>query len=242
MDNIEIQKMATSEDDHWWFKNLREIVISQQRSDSLDQQRILDAGCGSGGMLVQLRKNFPNAELHGIDISKISCDWAKRKSNASILHGSVESLPYPNNYFHTVVCLDVLEYDVSVSVVLGELTRVLASNGTLIINVPAYPWLYSYHDIAVGQARRFNKSELNSLLKNISAIVIFQSYWNSLLLPFMIIKRKLFKHQAESDVSNLPKWVNNILYNILGIDRICIRNGIPLIFGSSILTILKKTK
>jgi ubiquinone/menaquinone biosynthesis C-methylase UbiE len=240
MDNTELQKMATFEDEHWWFKSLREIVISQLRSSSLNPQRILDAGCGSGGMLLQLNKNFPNAELHGIDISETACDWAKSKSNASILRGSVESLPYPNNFFQAVVCLDVLEYDVSASIVLGELTRVLASDGILIINVPAYAWLYSYHDIAVGQVRRFNKTELNRLYESSSVIIRFQSYWNSLLLPFMIIKRKLFKHQAESDVSELPNWLNNIIYKLLGFDRICIRNGIPLKFGGSILTTLKR--
>jgi len=240
MDPQEVRRMGEIEDQLWWFKTLRNLVVSQLTQNVTQPLRILDAGCGTGGMLHVLSKQFPNADLYGIDLSPEACEIAATKSSANIHQGTVESLPYPDNHFDVVVCLDVLEYDVSPAQVLSEIQRVLSANGILILNVPAFSWMYSYHDIAVGQIRRFNRKDLNDLLKQTTLKLNFQSYWNTILFPLMVFKRKMMKQSSHSDVEPIPNWINSALLTLLTIESFFLNRKIPLPFGGSLITTLRK--
>ncbi len=240
MDVLEIKRMGETEDQLWWFQTLRKLVVNQIGNDSPGHFRILDAGCGTGGMLQVFNREFPRSELYGIDLSPDACEIARMKSSATVVQGSVESLPYPDNHFQAVVCLDVLEYDVDPQKILLELERVLCPDGVLVVNVPAYSWMYSYHDIAVGQIRRFDRNDLNALFKATNLTLQFQSYWNTILFPVMVLKRKVLKQNDHSDVEPIPDWINTLLLNLLSLERFFVNRKIPLPFGGSLITTLTK--
>lgn len=238
MNHAEIIKMGALEDDHWWFTSLRKIVLNLLQEPS--SPTILDAGCGTGALLKLIENTNPESKLFGIDLSTICCSIAQNKSKAQILVGSIEKLPFPDNKFDIVICLDVLEYFSDPRTAISELVRVLKKDGTLVINVPAFNWLYSYHDIAVGQQRRFNKGELNGLLTRKDLKIKFQTYWNFFLFPIMILKRKLTRNSTQSDVSEMPSFLNTLFKRILNIEINFINRKISFPFGGSLLTIITK--
>ena len=59
--------------------------------------RILDVGCGSGLMMEELRRVFPNAEVVGVDRDAVMCSIAKA------LRGDAKKLPFKSGVFDLVV-------------------------------------------------------------------------------------------------------------------------------------------
>src|SRR5213075_1256134 len=99
--------MRAVEDRYWWYQALRQHV-----ADSIElgaaKLSVLDAGCGSGGMLAALRKKFPHAELTGIDESEHAIELCRaRNMGARLFRAGVHDLPFPADAFDIVLSLDV---------------------------------------------------------------------------------------------------------------------------------------
>jgi ubiquinone/menaquinone biosynthesis C-methylase UbiE len=98
---------------------------------------LLDAGCGTGFFLkyVKERSHFkpfgmePNEELRKI---------AKINTRSSIVNGTLDKMPYKDNFFDVVTCLDVLEHSIRLNKNVSELKRVLKPGGLLLLQVPNY--------------------------------------------------------------------------------------------------------
>ena len=60
---------------------------------------------------------------------------------------------------------------------------------SLVLNLPAYRWLFSAHDLAVDNVRRFGAAEVRALLRAAGFVDISIAYWNSLLFPLMVARR-----------------------------------------------------
>ena len=72
-------------------------------------KRLLDVGCGEGSLAVAARHLFQ--ELHGVDITLSAVERAR--SAGIVAHQvnlNLRPLPYPDDYFDTVVTLDVIEH------------------------------------------------------------------------------------------------------------------------------------
>ena len=66
--------------------------------------------------------------------------------------------------FDGVVTADVICQVENPAVAVAELFRVLRPGGVVVINLPAYMWMWSYHDDAVQSKHRYTRAELRSLL------------------------------------------------------------------------------
>jgi ubiquinone/menaquinone biosynthesis C-methylase UbiE len=104
------------------------------------QIQILDAACGTGRTLKMLRGTFPEASLHGVDLSPAYLGKAQQLIAADrplvqLAQGNVESLPYRDNYFHGVTCV-FLFHELPGPVrqnVINECFRVTQPGGTFVI-------------------------------------------------------------------------------------------------------------
>jgi SAM-dependent methyltransferase len=102
---------------------------------------------------------------------------------------------------------------------LAELGRVLRHGGRLVINMPAYMWLASAHDRQVHNARRHTARQLRSLLLAAGFHRLRVGYWNSLLLPLMIVQRKLsLRNAGASDVASFPPRLDAMLHAMTEIE------------------------
>jgi len=138
--------------------------------------------------------------------------------------------------------LDVLYHrGVDVPKAIGEFNRVLKKNGFLYIQEPAYQWLFSRHDRTIETQRRFDKSNLESLLKKSQFKVLQCSYYNMLLLPLIIFKRlrDRFTLGTQSDVYNLPPFFNSIMFKVMNFESEILKK-LNLPFGLSIIVLCQK--
>jgi len=243
MRSVEYEYLNKLEDSMWWFKGLRGNVVEILSQRIGGRFSLLDAGCGTGGMLHTLAERFTDAMLYGIDISVHACELCRGKSAATIQCGSVTSLPYKDRFLDVVTSLDVLEYD-SVNMVnaLQEFRRCLKNNGLLLLNLPAYQWMISYHDLAVGQARRFTLRGLERELTKYGFNIIYGTYWNTIAFPLMVLRRKLFvRKDGGSDVKQFPAFIEWMFLRAMRVERAIIKNKWQLPFGGSVLVLAERT-
>lgn len=93
---------------------------------------VLDVGCGGGFSCEFLAHR--GATVSGIDRSQQCILTAKAHAEQNGLsidyqHGFAENLPYPENSFDVVVCVDVLEHVADVQQTVLEIHRVLKAGG-----------------------------------------------------------------------------------------------------------------
>lgn len=242
MESPQYKVMFEVEDTHFWYKGMR--LISQSILKTYITSRnnkVLDAGCGTGGNFNSL-KQF--GTVIGIDLSDIAIRLAKEKGITNIKKGSVNNIPFPTNSFDLITCFDVLGHkQVYENKALSEIYRVLKPEGFLLLRVAAYDWLFGNHDIHVQSSRRYTKRRLTKLLLNKKFIPIKKTYANTILFPFIAIKRLIANilniKSQNSDVVSIGKFWNRILYLSFLIENFIIK-FINLPFGSSIIILARK--
>lgn len=98
----------------------------------------LDAGCGSG---MNLRHLPPGSS--GIDINPRQIAIVMdRLPEMHLRVGEVESLPFADSSFATVLCTEVIEHLPSERDAITEIVRVLQPRGVAIFTVPTRSWLW----------------------------------------------------------------------------------------------------
>ena len=148
---------------------------------------ILDAGCGTGGLLARLAASYPERAVFGLDLDPQACTRAAVKSARPVCAGSVNELPFADGAFAAIFSADVLCHEgVDERRALRQFHRCLAEDGWLILNLPAYRWMLSRHDAAVRNVRRYTASGPSPLLQAVGFRPVYMSYWNALLFPLMV--------------------------------------------------------
>ena len=97
--------------------------------------RIIDVGCGTGLVGVELEKGgFSNFD--GIDISQEMIDIAKQRGYAQLFIGSLNvSLPCENNEYDAALCVGVFTHGHVCSNRLDELVRIVKPGGIVCFTV-----------------------------------------------------------------------------------------------------------
>jgi ubiquinone/menaquinone biosynthesis C-methylase UbiE len=116
------------------------IQVSKLVSLEKDPTFILDAGCGTGNMSVEIENQAQGdrAVVIGIDSSPAMLARAKSKPTRTSfrLANLDERLPFSDGYFNAIVCVNVIYAVPNPSRTIGELLRVLDDGGTLVVTSP----------------------------------------------------------------------------------------------------------
>lgn len=237
--------MRAVEDDLWWYQALRAHVLHSIPT-ALPNFELLDAGCGTGGMLARIRQHLPQARLTGIDLSESALELTRqRQTGAELIRASTNDLPFADAAFDIVLLLDVLAFrGVNEERALRELHRVLRAGGSLIINLPAFDFLRGSHDAAVNQDRRYTRPRLASLLQDAGFATARLNYWNMSLLPAIAAVRWASRARAHhpdvrSDLVPLPGPLNSLLRSLAGLE-LAVSRHMALPFGTSLFAVACK--
>ena len=97
--------------------------------------KILDVGCGEGGLLWAAQRH--GLEPHGCDLSPGAATLARQLIGDKSIHlGTVEQLPYGPGTFDCVLALEVLEHLPAPRPFLERLAWLLKPGGLLLLTIP----------------------------------------------------------------------------------------------------------
>jgi SAM-dependent methyltransferase len=219
MEAGEYMLMDAAEGSMWWYRALHARLLQELLPI---RGQVLDAGCGTGGFLALLRSRRQDLKTIGLEWNANAALRACEKSGCPVVRGDVNLLPFASASFDAVVSADVLYHQaVQPPRALQEFFRVLRPGGLLVTNMPAYEWLRSAHDRRVLTARRVTRRGFATMLTNAGFAQVRAYCWNSLLLPLMILRRKLTARDpgAASDVAPFPPWLDAALYAVTALEQ-----------------------
>lgn len=98
-------------------------------------QTLLDVGCGTGWLLNRLARVHP-AEYHGLDVSENMLAVAEEKHipGAVFVQGVADQLPYADNFFDVVTCIQSFHHYPDPDRAMREVLRVLKPGGLYLLS------------------------------------------------------------------------------------------------------------
>jgi 2-polyprenyl-3-methyl-5-hydroxy-6-metoxy-1,4-benzoquinol methylase len=112
----------------------------------LEPSSVLDVGCGEGVVTARLAQHLAPAEVLGVDADEVhlKTEWNSRSAtNLSFAAGSAYDLPFGDDRFDLVCCIEVLEHLERPRDALAEMVRV--ARKALLLSVPNEPsWRISH--------------------------------------------------------------------------------------------------
>lgn len=111
-------------------------VLTGLIADAVDAgARCLDVGCGPGETYAQLIRQR-KADYLGVDVSEVAVELARENGLRAEQIDDASVLPFEDNSFDVVICVEVLEHLFSPHGAVSEIRRVLRPGGTLLASTP----------------------------------------------------------------------------------------------------------
>jgi SAM-dependent methyltransferase len=220
MDRVIYERMAATQQVHWWFAGRRAILNRLLKTLRLPpESRILEIGCGTGGNIAVLQKF---GSVTAVELDSFARDHVRTAMKIEIAPGSLpDDLPYADRKFDVICLFDVLEHVERDQEALSVLRERLAPKGLLIITVPAYQWLYSSHDVQHHHYRRYTARQLRTIAKAAGLRPTRVGYYNTVLFPLALIRRlaeKLLDLHPIDDSALPGSLLNRFLYRAFSLE------------------------
>ncbi len=239
MDEKLHQTYRRVEQTHWWFVGRRQLILDFLEGQS-SGAKILDFGCNAGFLVNFLRQR--GREVQGCDKSADAVAFGQAQGISGLTLSQEEELPFANEQFETVLCLDVLEHLADDFKGLQEIRRVLKPGGRALVTVPAFKFLWGLQDEASHHFRRYRLKELKILAAKSGFKAIRASYFNFFLFAPIALARfwqKIFKPRRGSDFE-LNNPLSNRLFKKIFLGEIKLLRRFNFPWGVSIFIIIQK--
>ena len=191
--------------------DLYEIVaVDILRNFTLKKGKVLDIGCGYGGLIKRLNSLRKNLHFTGIDISKNMLKLAKNymKKDLKFLFMSAEKLNFDKETFDLIICKETLHHFSKPTRALKEMLRVLKKDGVIYIT-----------DLR----RDSPKKAINRIIKETSLINPINAiqYIDSLKASYTLleIKKLLKRAKIKRYKLYIPKVDKNLMKKYKKLDK-----------------------
>ncbi|MBI2597474.1 class I SAM-dependent methyltransferase [Candidatus Daviesbacteria bacterium] len=156
---------------YWHYKRFNEVL------KFVDEVKgpFLDIGCHSGTFSQKILNKTGSKQIYGLDISKPAIQKIKtRIPFGNFKCADATHLPYKDNFFDAVFCLEMLEHVDYPRNIISEIKRVLKKGGYALILVPTDNklfkiiwtlWTLYYPVWKHAHVQSFTNSSLENLIK-----------------------------------------------------------------------------
>ena len=236
MNNKTFSRQIKNQERHWWFQARKQIIDQIISNIKLKKKNnILDFGSGSGVNLNMLEK-YGLVDIH--EKNKFARIAIKNKNKK--IKNLYSTLKIRKNFYDLILIADVIEHVRQPKNLLRNLKKFLKKDGRILITVPAYQFLFSKKDEALGHYRRYNKKILKNELTEFNIEKI--SHFNTLLcIPIIIMTllNKFLKRDYIKQVETTPNFfINKLCFIIFAAEKYFIKY-LNLPFGISIYILVK---
>lgn len=245
-----ITDLYEKEATYWWNVCKREMVSSllgsiRPSEDGLPG-RAIDIGCGAGYTAKSLEAHWRTV---AVDLSQEAIQLSQRRGVRRLCQVDMTnfSLPFKSQSFDLVLALDVIEHVEDDAHALAECRRILKDNGLLIVAVPAFMWLWSPWDDALGHLRRYTAPRLAKTIHRAGLSVKKLTYVFFFVFPIAVLVRGLKRLRQRdalhysSDFIPIPRILNNALIRVGRLEQWIVTKleaGFP--FGLSVISVATK--
>jgi SAM-dependent methyltransferase len=224
---------------HWYFRGRLAVLLGAlERVLPPPPLRLLEIGCGTGNVLGSLGRF---GESVGVELDA-ELREVGRAAGLDIRPGSLpDDIPIADGWADAVLLLDVIEHLDDDLASLRAAARFVRPGGLVVVTVPAYAWLWSAHDVALGHRRRYTMGGLHRVMETAGFHVKRLSYFNSVLFPAIAGVRLLKRLTGDRghDLHRPSEPVNETLTRLFALERHVVPTpGLP--FGSSVLAVARR--
>ncbi len=241
MDPSHLTQLVQLEDNYWWHVAKRKLVLRLLNRFAPAPGRLVEGGIGSGRNLVEFDKQGYN--VTGFDLMPESVEHVRQRGVEGVqVHDLEDPWPVDAHSVRAVVLLDVLEHIEHPVKVLEHVHEALSDDGSVIVTVPACPWLFNRWDEQLNHFRRYNIRAFRSQVLESGFRVQWLNHWNCFTLPVAMVIRsweKIFPRRNPPDFPAVSELTNRLLLTAAAAERCCMDiSGIPA--GLSLVGVLRK--
>ena len=235
------------EQTHWWYVARRKIILDWvfRALSDCSMPYVLDIGCGTG-FNVEILRASGYSYVVGLDMSAEALSLCRSRNLPYLVCGDGTRLPLCHESFDVIMALDLIEHLNDDVQALRECSRLLKPNGSLIIFVPAFNFLWGLQDEVSRHRRRYRASELRQTLEAAELTISKLTYANTFLFPLILAGRTFlrlsgYKIRGTSENDLHPRWSNGVLQAVFSVERQLLRfMSFP--FGVSLFCVAKRTQ
>jgi SAM-dependent methyltransferase len=237
--------LAELEPRSFWFRGRNDLIAWALGTYFPDAASFLEVGCGTGFVLLGLRRRFPGLRLVGGEPEEAGLAVAsERLPDVELRTLDARDLPFDSE-FDVVGAFDVLEHIDDDEVALEQLRKAAKPGGGVLLTVPQHPWLWSSVDEFGGHRRRYRREELIRKAEAAGLEVLRTTSAVTFLLPLVALSRLRDRRTPpeEYDVRrefSAPPKVDALLERVLWLERRLIARGVSFPAGSSLLLVARR--
>jgi SAM-dependent methyltransferase len=183
----------------WEIARVHAVTAILQRHGARIES-ILDVGCGDGFVGDSLRTTLDARVLVGVDVHLADAACGVFPAANYVVERYQSADLVGDRRFDLALALDVIEHVADDRALLRDvIVRRTKPGGRVMVTVPAFQTLFSNHDHALKHFRRYNVSELRTVLTDAGLDVLEDGYFfASLLLPRVIARlRERMNHRQD---------------------------------------------
>lgn len=247
--------------EHFWYKSRHYFIFSRllriltQEKRNIADLAMIDLGAGCGGWIHYLQKKItpPPSELALGDLSIEALNLAREvvDPTTSLYHNDLKT-PTWQDRWDVIFLLDVIEHIHDDVAVINNCRDALKPGGLMIITTPALHFFWSYNDEIIKHYRRYSKKDYQQLAVKTGVELIESRYFMTFLSPLLYLSRIRppdLSTMSEEEINihllkthRIPNpIINRVLELIFNLET-PLNRFFPLPFGTSILTVLKKSQ
>jgi ubiquinone/menaquinone biosynthesis C-methylase UbiE len=233
----EYERMAATEDRHWWYAATRALLAEQIGPYLPPDGRFLDAGGGTGATGAWLADH---GRLVATDLEPAALDLYRDRHPAvtDLAVADLARLPFPAASFDVALSVTVL-YHAAVAfpaAAVGELARVVRPGGIVALLEPGVRRLRRAHDRQTHAGRRFSRADLRRLLVDNGVEVLRATGAYTFLVPPAAVLAVANRDGSASDLDRDQRGLGGVLPALAAAERAVLRH-VPVPFGLSVLAV-----